>query len=199
MTERENFFRNVLGITDPVLIKNLIANTQPKLLKKGELLQNVGDDVPYLYLLSRGLLRGFFYDSEGREITDCFGYIPGTPAVACAELNRTAQIGIEALENSALYSLPFEVVLPLMESNQQVMALYNRILLHSLQEQWENKIMLAQDTAPHRYLWFNERYPGLIDRVSHKYIASFLGISPVQLSRIRRAIREQNVQDAADL
>ena len=41
-----------------------------------------------------------------------------------------------------------------------------------------------------RYQWFLSAYPGLIDRVSHKYIASLLNMTPVTLSKIRRAIKE---------
>ncbi|MEQ2617002.1 hypothetical protein AAAT94_07475 [Intestinimonas aquisgranensis] len=40
-----------------------------------------------------------------------------------------------------------------------------------------------------RYQWFLEAYPGLIDQVTHRYVASFLEMSPVTLSRLRSALR----------
>lgn len=40
-----------------------------------------------------------------------------------------------------------------------------------------------------------KNYPGLIERVNHRYIASFLGMTPVSLSRIRRIVREEAKSD----
>lgn len=51
------------------------------------------------------------------------------------------------------------------------------------------KQVLAQCTALQRYQWFLEEYPGIIDQVNNKYIASFLGMTPVSLSRLRRELR----------
>jgi len=72
--------------------------------------------------------------------------------------------------------------------------LYNRVLIAAiaaLDEHWRMKQVLHQYTALQRYQWFLETYPGLVDRVSNKNIASFLGMSPVTLSRLRRTMREQ--------
>ena len=41
-----------------------------------------------------------------------------------------------------------------------------------------------------RYQWFLKKYPGLIDEVSNKHIASFLGMTPVTLSRLRQKLKE---------
>lgn len=46
-------------------------------------------------------------------------------------------------------------------------------------------------SASERYRWFLSNYPGLIDRVPHRHIASFLNMTPVTLSRLRRAEREK--------
>ena len=51
--------------------------------------------------------------------------------------------------------------------------------------------MVCRNTAMQRYQWFLEAYPGFIDKVSNKHIASFLGMTPVTLSRLRRVLREK--------
>ena len=61
---------------------------------------------------------------------------------------------------------------------------------------WEIKTITTQHTAIERYQWFLKAYPGLIDHVSNKHIASFLGMTPVTLSRLRRAIREGSKAEA---
>ena len=65
------------------------------------------------------------------------------------------------------------------------------MLQQALRTHWEIRTMLCQHTAMERYQWFLQTYPALADRVSNKYIASFLGLTPVTLSRLRRALREQ--------
>lgn len=53
------------------------------------------------------------------------------------------------------------------------------------------KVVLYQQSAAERYQWFLNAYPGLIDQVKHKHIASFLGMSPVTLSRLRSVNRTE--------
>ena len=62
---------------------------------------------------------------------------------------------------------------------------YNHLLTDALKRHWEIKTMLYKCTAKERYEWFLENYPGLIDQVTNKYIASFLRMSPVTLSRLK--------------
>ena len=78
----------------------------------------------------------------------------------------------------------------LVGQNMEAMSLYNRLLQQSSQVHWEIKNMLCQHNAMERYQWFLRAYPGLIEQISNKYVASFLGITPVTLSRLRRALRE---------
>ena len=91
--------------------------------------------------------------------------------------------------------------MPHLMSNCELLVIYNAMLQDSLKEHWENKIALGQYSAIARYQWFLKTYPGIIDRVPHRYVASFLGMTPVSLSRIRRELREQakNTTDACDL
>lgn len=187
----KEFYRNILNVSDPNLIQTLATNSRTYFVQKGNIITNIGDLNTKICFLKEGLFRGFFFDINGREITDCFGFIPGTPAVSCLDLDMPTPIGIEALEDCTLVSISFEVLSALIKSDMQIMNIYNQLLKTSLKVHWEIKIMLAQYTASERYMWFLERFPGLIERISHKYIASFLGITPVQLSRIRRAIREK--------
>lgn len=187
----QEFYKNIMNFSDSLLIQKLAINSKVYFVKKGDIIQNIGDLNTQIYFLQKGLLRGFFFDINGREITDCFGFNSGTVAVSCLDLETPTPICIEALEDCTLIALPFEILSPLLKNNIETITLYNQLLRQSLKMHWEIKIMLAQYTASERYTWFLERFPGLIDRISHKYIASFLGITPVQLSRIRRAMREQ--------
>ena len=50
---------------------------------------------------------------------------------------------------------------------------------------WDIKRAVSQKTARERYVWFLKAYPGVIDLIPHRYIASYLGMTPITLSRVR--------------
>ena len=54
-------------------------------------------------------------------------------------------------------------------------------------------MILYRTTAMERYEWFLNYYPGLIDVVPHKYIASFLDMTPVTLSRLRKTMHKEQL------
>lgn len=185
----QDFYVDTLGIVDAQLARVLTKNSQIKFIKKGNILQHIGSKSTELYFLVNGLLRGFLLDAKGKEVTDCFIYAHGAPIVSSIDLGEPSLLCIEALEDSELIAISFSVVLPLVCSNLELVTLYNRLLSNSLKMHWENKTALVQYTAAERYQWFLENYPGLIERINHRYIASFLGITPVSLSRVRRLLR----------
>ena len=77
----------------------------------------------------------------------------------------------------------------LLEHDVRLVYLYNQLLQASMEEHWHLKTVLHKRSAMERYQWFLETYPGLIDQVTHRYVASFLEMSPVTLSRLRSALR----------
>ena len=162
--ELQNFYIETLKLSDIQLVQTLATNTRVKLIKKGEILQHIGDISTELFFLSTGLLRGFLLDSKGKEVTDCFIHAYGTPVVSSIDLGEPSLLCIEALEDSELISVPFSVVLPLVRNNLELITLYNRLLRNSLEMHWKNKTVLIQGTATERYQWFIKRYPGLLDR-----------------------------------
>lgn len=82
--------------------------------------------------------------------------------------------------------IPTSLIQALLSENVEVIRIYNQMLKISLTQHWEDKMALHQFDALGRYEWFLQRYEGLIDRIPHIHIASFLGVSPVTLSRLRR-------------
>jgi len=158
-------------------------------LKKGELLLELGEVESQISLLMDGILRGFQLDSNGRDITDCFVWRCGEAVMGSSRLGRPAQISIEAMTDCQLFQIPAADVERLLREMPALQELYVRYLVDALERHWEVKRIMYQP-ADQRYIWFLERYPGLISLVSNKHVASFLGMTPVTLSRVRRKIRE---------
>lgn len=107
--------------------------------------------------------------------------------------DRESYFGIQALEDSELTVIPYAPWRELYESNP----LWAQFLVPHIErafivkEERERELLL--DDAESRYISFRRRYPGLEQRVKQYLIASYLGITPVALSRIRRKMRVVNL------
>lgn len=187
----ETFYMDVLHVKDARLAKKLAEITKPVQLHKGELLIREGDMQDHFSFLTDGILRGFFSGVNGKEITDCFGYQCGTPAMACLMDGTPALFSIEALTDCSFLQIETVALFDMMQKETELLWVYNRLLQMSLYNHRMIKVMVCQHTAMESYQWFLQAYPGLIDKVNNKHIASFLGITPVTLSRLRRTLREE--------
>lgn len=189
--EIREFFKDVLGLQGEELLSELCEIARIASVKRGELLIREGTPAHDAYFLVSGVFRGYFFDVNGKEITDCLAYQSGTPLMACLQFDALSCINVMALSNGAYLALPLEHLMPMMKKYQELLELYNKFLIESLTYHWKMKTMLYQYTAMQRYQWFCETYPGLFDLVGGKYVASFLNMTPVTLSRLRRELREQ--------
>ena len=185
-----DFLQDVLLLQDPELNERLIPLVQVKHLKKDQLLIREGDTQVNVCFLMEGVLRGYFIDGEGHDITDCFCAHRGQAAMSCLSLDTPSPISSEAETESEILSIPVAVAVPLLQTELPLIHMYNRMLLAALSTHWELKTLKYQYSAMQRYQWFLKSYPGLIDIVSNKHIATFLGMTPVTLSRLRRELRE---------
>ena len=187
----QDVFEKTLGLTDPDLIQELIDACTPLHLKAGDFLIREGDMPMVVPFLLKGIVRGFLFDVNGREITDCFAVQPGIPVMTSADLRVPSPFSMEAMVDSEFLTIPIVEIQRLLEKYSELQQLYNQLLIFSFSMHWEIKLTLCRNTAMQKYQWFLEKYPGLIDRISNKCIASFLGMTPVTLSKLRRVLREK--------
>lgn len=188
--EIKDIMQDCFRLTDQNAVELLASVVKIEEYEKGKLLIEAGAVQTYLPILANGLFRGFLLDQDGQDITDCFIYHPGDVVMGCNELGAPSRINIEAVRPSRCFLLPISEVMRLLDT-PIFMHMYNRLLVEALERHWEEKMLMHQCTAMERYQWFLSRHPGLISSVSNKHIASFLGMTPVTLSRLRRQVREE--------
>lgn len=188
-----DFYTQVCGLSDEELIQKMVKATEHRSFRKGEYIAHEGEVINDVYFLEKGVFRGSFVDTNGKDITDCIGFQCGIPAIAfcCMDMDIVSPESIEVLADSSFFFIPISVIIELLKNYLDLTVFYNRMLIMSLNMHRTMKKVLYQYSAPQRYQWFLKEYPGLIDQISNKYIASFLGMSPVTLSRLRRALREE--------
>ena len=139
-----------------------------------------------------GLLRYYTCDEEGNEYNKIF-FDEGTfPGAITALLNHgRANVAIQALEPSELISLDFAGFRRLLQARNDLQWFHIRYLeTNWVLKKEPREFALVQEEAGVRYRRFQSESPGLAARLPLFHIASHLGITPTQLSRIRKAERD---------
>ena len=188
-----DFYQNVFHLKDKELIQQFSDATKIRRMKKGEYVARIGEVLNEVYFMEKGIIRGYFLDVNGKDVTDCFSFSCGSTVMPFCqlELDIPSPMTIEVLEDAKFFCISISDVIELQNNYVEVTRLYNQLLIKALNEHWKLKQILNSYTAVQRYQWFLDVYPGLIGKVSNKYIASFLGMTPVTLSRLRRTLREK--------
>lgn len=144
-------------------------------IKKGHIIQHKGELNTKVYYVKEGLLRSYSIDEKGKE--HIYMFAPEDWIIADSQpADVPCDLFIDALEDSIL-----ETHEKIIEPNKiNVEALIKRLTV--LQKR---VIMLMSSTAIERYEHFEKTYPGIIQRVPQKMIASYLGITPEALSKVK--------------
>ncbi len=166
----------------------MVANRlHPLHLKKGDILLKEGQICNHIWFLEQGFLR-FFIWKDGEAISKFFTLAPYTfTSQRSFNLRQPTKENIEVLEDSIIWEIGFD-------DNQKLMQIpsYNTFVRKLIQEvqHFTEQIMesLQNKTAEERYRVILEKNPKFMQRVSLKHLASFLGITPQSLSRIRKNI-----------
>jgi len=169
-------------------ILNIDSKTKIKQFKKGDILQRAGEFMATTFYVKKGLLRSYIIDNKGKEHIFMFapeGWIIAD--VEALEFNEPTQLFIDCLENSEIIIFNkdciFKVDSPKEKIIENAQLLYRRI--GKLQRR---VLMLMCSPAIDRYNYFLNTYPALSNRVPQRMIATYLGITPEALSKIRGEI-----------
>lgn len=192
MRERlEKFYRETLQIKEEELVQEGVRASEILTLQAGEILIREGTVPTNLCFLLKGAMRGVLPNHNGKDVTDCIACQYGEPVMPDSDFTLPASVTIEVLEDSEVLAIPLETVQKLMEQYPRLVEVYRDFVLRSAVMHRDLKIAVYQYDALQRYQWFLKTYPGLIDRIPHKYIASFLNMTPVTLSNVRKEVREE--------
>ena len=159
-------------------------------VKKGDYFLMAGEIPNQIGFIVSGLLRLFYIDNSGAQINKHF-CLENTMAISYSAflLREESKLYIQALEDSELYVIDYDTYKQLIESHicWEIVARKLAEMLFILKEKKESELLL--NSAQERYLTFLKDYPNLEKRLNQYHIASYLGITPESLSRIRSNLR----------
>ena len=164
----------------------------PKKIRRGQFLLYAGEVCKYVAFVEKGCMRQYYIDAKGEEhvvqfaiedwwISDMYSTLTGKPAT----------YNIDALENSEVLLFERSRQDELCERIPKFERFF-RLLLEGAFVAKERRIAAAISfSAEQQYLCMQEMYPKIVQRIPQNQIASYLGITPQSLSRIRRELSEK--------
>jgi len=176
------------GVTDQQ-IEQIEKQVQKRLLEKNEILLRRGQVCKNFFYVEKGLLR--FYSIDKKEKENILEFAPEKWLLldrASFYFDEPSEFYIDAIEPTTVAVLDEEFINTASEISPQFRKYNERILQNHIRHLQKRIDQLIGSNAEERYLDFLEKYPDLTLRVPQWMIASYLGITPESLSRVRREL-----------
>ena len=186
----KNLRDKILSYTyiDDGTLDKALENYKKQEIKKGQMLVRPGQTVNQFYYLDAGCI--YYYKVKEGEVkvlefytedmffTDLYAYVQQT----------TSDSFLVALENSVVYTISKDDVEKLFEASHQLERFGRLSMQDAFIKTFSRVDRLNNLTNEERYLRLLEKRPGLFQRVPQYLIASYLGLTPVGLSKIRKRL-----------
>ncbi|SOD13006.1 Crp/Fnr family transcriptional regulator [Pedobacter xixiisoli] len=184
---------SVISQTSFELIKSLIKFQQ---LSKNEILIVEGEIARNIYFLAIGAIRAYSSDADGHTYNkNLFLKNRMVGSMVSSLLQKPSTFTLQALDECTLLSINFSNFKQLINQNEDLKNYY----IAYLEKDWviakeQREVSLVMDNAAIRYHKLQAEHPDIDQQISLHHIASHLGITPTQLSRIRKALKAQQNQ-----
>ncbi len=156
--------------------------------KKGYIIHREGQVSRDVHFIIKGAARTFYY-RDGHDVTNQF-YLEGDPIAAMESLysGKPSFYNIELLEDCDLIKVNYASVEHLYEKHHDLESCGRMLAIHCYLEENERNRSFQMMTAKDRYLGLIKLQPPILNRVNLGHVASYIGVTQVQLSRIRAEI-----------
>lgn len=162
---------------------------EPVLFPKNQVIEEEGKIPRYLYFVASGYVRLFHYNDNGDEVTTHINCPPGFITSYSNFINQTrANENLECITACTLLRITKNDLDTLIQQSTAFKDFSIWVFQQSLSYNETRANELATLTAEQRYQKLIDNYPQILHNVPLQYIASFLGMNPKSLSRIRKEI-----------
>lgn len=189
MDKYNNILQNIaryvsLSDTEKEKLISIIRTTK---IKKRQFIDQPGYTCKYRNYVVKGAFRSYFIDNDGKEhtvqiaiedwfVSDFYSYITQTPAT----------LYVEALEDSTIFQMTYDDIEGLCKEIHGLSEYFRISTEKAFAFSRKRALSNLSMTAEEKYLELLERYPDIVKRVPQKVIASYLGMTPEFMSKIRK-------------
>ena len=172
------------------ILGEIVNRASFRVIPKGEIISFIGDATTEAGLVLSGLIRCYYIDEDGNDITR--GFAP--EGVMCMDegfFGYQDRICMwETLEETTIMYCKTADIRNLIKENADFKDIWIYLLEQALRYKIYRENGFLLENATERYIHFIKLYPNINKRVPQKHIATYLGIAPESLSRIRSAMKE---------
>jgi CRP-like cAMP-binding protein len=190
----ERLFKFLDNFRSFTLEEKLLISSKSKnvILKKNDVFVESGLIANYVGFVLSGVLRYFFYDKDGNDITSTFvaedqflttiiSFTECSPSLGTLQAETDCELLVFPRENYEILATEIK------DWDGCIIKILNKILFDKTQI-LKKRLQLE---SKYFYLEFQKAYPKVVNRVPLNHISSFLGITPYSLSRIRRQLSKE--------
>lgn len=160
--------------------------------EKNSLVISHGDTLTDLYFIKKGLVRAYYIDEEGNDVTKSFAAENDFFSTKGLISPNPSFFYVECLEDCECIRIPYVVLNTIMENSESIHKIFSQYICEAMEGLEVRTRDLVMKDAKMRYQIFLEQYHMLEPRISQKYIASYIGIKTGSLSRIKKQIKTKN-------
>lgn len=159
-----------------------------KAYAKGCTILEMGENTHKVSFIIKGVVRGYFINDNGQDITKCFSAEGSWCCIYNILQNTPSEYWIEALEDCILAEISVNDFRKLIDTELKFQALFANSCFDAFMNTDVKSVGFQKMQAKERYLFFLQMYPKIEKRVKQEHIASYIGITPSSLSRLKKSL-----------
>ncbi len=176
--------------------EHICSKFKPKSAKKGEIVHYTGDIFSDIWYIKSGLARSYFIDNNGKDFTwqlyfndesmskinlfmdDSVSYYEQSPSL----------VSFEILEDAEFEVISVADLDELFDMNMKWQH-FGRMMIHDTwyASTYKRVLSLMGESAQERYVRLLKEYPTIFEKVKSYHVASYLGMTPQTLSKLRKS------------
>ena len=179
-----------LGLDNDTLERIVMLSTF-RIAEKGTLLRSIGDSTDTAALVLDGMTRCYYIDGDGNDITRGFS-VKGTLCMDDGMFGYSESLTEwETLTDTTFMFFNVAEIKTLINENEALKNTYIQLLENALKYKIYRENGFLVENASERYIHFRKMFPEICQTVKQQYIATYLGIAPESLSRIKKSLKEE--------
>lgn len=187
----KNFVHLYIDLPDHLvsLFEGIVTYTE---LKPKEILTKEGEYSNDFFIIKTGIMRSYLLNEKGTETTRAF-FISGDISGANSAMMQKipSEVNYQALTSVTGYKGDFDKLIELTLKYKEFSIFYIKALENAYLIAEELLLNISTLTSTERYIALKKRIPNIDKLIRQRHIASYLNISPVQLSRIKKKLKNQ--------
>ncbi len=170
----------------PEVREALFNNSEQITFQKNEIIVTSGKICNHLFIIEKGMLRSFYYNKKGNDITNWFSSEQMIITEAYSFFKRKpSNISIEAIEETTVKAISHDKLETVLNDSKDVERFMRLLVTEIMMALGKKVIYLQNKSAKERYDDLLKTHPDIFQRAKLGHVAGYLGVAQQSLSRIR--------------